>query len=129
MLAVTIMAPNSKPQAETMKQKSLMSWFAKESNSTPNAKPTKLGSSAKSAPTASKRDASSSQFSSSQEPRTPESKSMDFMALNSSAMVSSNSLRGGSTPPTSDPIDVDMVSSDEDEKQSIRKPVSTNSCS
>ena len=118
------MAPSSKPHTEPMKQKSLMSWFGKGPSATPNAKTTK--SSAKLAPTSSKRDASSSQLSSSQEPCTPESKSMNFLALNSSAMGGSASSRGRSTPPTSDPIDVDMVSSDEDAKRSIRKPVSKN---
>jgi DNA mismatch repair protein MSH6 len=115
------MAPSSKPHAEPLKQKSLMSFFSKGPNTTPNAKVQK--SFAKPAPKASKPDASSSQQSS-QDPCTPESKSMDLLALNSSAMGSSNSWRGRSTPPTSDPIDVDMVSSDEDEKQIVRKAAS-----
>jgi len=49
---------------------------------------------------------------------------MDFLALNSSAMGSSASLRGRSTPPTSDPIEAEMISSDEDERQHVQKPVS-----
>lgn len=114
------MAPSSKAHPEPMKQKSLMSWLSKGPNATPNAKTTKP--SAKSAPTTSNHDAFSSQLSSSQEPCTPESKSMDFLALNSSAIGSSISLGSRSTPPTSDPIDVDMVSSDEEAKESIRKP-------
>lgn len=103
------MAPTQKSNAEP-KQKSLMTWFGKGPAATPNSKTTKpsVKGSAKSS-------ASQSQPSSSQEPRTPESKSLDFNALNSSVMASSASSIGRSTPPTSDPIDVDMMSSDEDE--------------
>lgn len=51
---------------------------------------------------------------------------MDLLTLDSSAIGGSNSWRGRSTPPTSDPIDVDMISSDEDEKQNVRKAASVN---
>ncbi|KAG5646336.1 hypothetical protein DXG03_003659 [Asterophora parasitica] len=105
------MAPKPKSNAEN-KQKSLMSWFGKPSNAPPNAKP-KLKASAK--PVAPSDDGSTSlpSQSSSQEPRTPAGKTAKFGAAPSSAMASSSS-RGHSTPPTSDPIDVDMVSSDEE---------------
>ncbi|KAF8068932.1 muts domain V-domain-containing protein [Lyophyllum atratum] len=108
------MAPQPKANVEP-KQKSLMSFFAKGSNATPNAKPKP-----KTKPVTPSDDASTSQPSS-QEPRTPASKLANFDALNSSAMASSTSSRGHSTPPTSDPIDVDMQSSDEEDAHPVLK--------
>ncbi|RDB29773.1 DNA mismatch repair protein msh6 [Hypsizygus marmoreus] len=109
------MAPKSKSSVEPMKQKSLMSWFGKNPNATPNSKAQSTKPKPKLTP-----DASSSQPSS-QEPRTPASKSMDLAALNSSAMASSTSSRGRSTPPTSDPIDIDMLSSGEEDAHPVQK--------
>ncbi|KII87843.1 hypothetical protein PLICRDRAFT_176607 [Plicaturopsis crispa FD-325 SS-3] len=58
--------------------------------------------------------------------RTPESKGKDDRALNSSAVASPKSSDAGSstkdTPPTSDAIDVDMMSADEDEDAKKRAP-------
>ncbi|KAG5727213.1 DNA mismatch repair protein msh6 [Termitomyces sp. T112] len=109
------MAPK-KANAEH-KQKSLMSWFSKDTNAPsstmkPQAK-TKLV-------VAPSDDASMSQ-SSSQEPQTPASKSSNIRALNSSAMGRSVSSRSHSTPPTSDPIDVDMLTSDEEDPHLVQK--------
>jgi len=54
-------------------------------------------------------------------PQTPESKRPDFALLNSSAAVSTSSYGGSSskeTPPSSDAIiDVDMLSSEEEDKR------------
>lgn len=120
------MAPKSKSTAEPMKQKSLMSFFGKSTNATPNAKAKgtlkPVGTSANDA----SMSQPSSQEPSSQELRTPESKSRNIRALNSSAMASSTSSRGRSTPPTSDPVDVDMLSSDE-EDHPVQKMVSSRS--
>ncbi|KAG6917118.1 hypothetical protein DXG01_003784 [Tephrocybe rancida] len=105
-----------KANADGPRQKNLMSWFAKpkDSNTTPSAKgPAKK-------PTVTPSDASTSQ-SSSQEPRTPASKASNMRALNSSAMASSTSSRGHSTPPTSDPIDVDMLASDDEDDHPVQK--------
>ncbi|KAG6861406.1 hypothetical protein C0995_000535 [Termitomyces sp. Mi166 len=110
------MAPK-KANAEH-KQKSLMSWFSKDSNGisstmNPKAKNTK--------PAVALSDDASMSQSSSQEPRTPASKLANVHALTSSAMASSTSSRGHSTPPTSDPIDVDMLASDEDDPHPVQK--------
>ncbi|KAF5379188.1 hypothetical protein D9615_005989 [Tricholomella constricta] len=110
------MAPKPKANGET-KQKSLMSWFAKGSTATPNAKPK-----AKSTKPVAPSDDASTPQPSSQEPRTPASKASNYDALNSSAMASSSS-RGHSTPPTSDPIDIDMLSSDEQDAHPVQKPM------
>lgn len=111
------MAPKAKLAADTMKQKSLTSWFAQgpTTKDTPKAAPKPTGISTGVA-------ASTSQESRAVEPKTPESKPISRRALNSSAAVSSRSSHGGSqssikdTPPTSDVIDVDMVSSDEEDR-------------
>ncbi|KAF8155583.1 muts domain V-domain-containing protein [Crassisporium funariophilum] len=96
-----------------MKQKSLTSFFSKPppaSSSTPSGT-----SSALKTPAAKLKPKSKPALPSSSpgEPVTPDSRfHVDVRALNSSAVASSG---GGSTPPTSDPIpvDVDMLSADE----------------
>ncbi|KAG5654433.1 hypothetical protein H0H81_002622 [Sphagnurus paluster] len=98
------MAPKPKANAEG-KQKSLMTWFAKGPSATPKLKSTK--------PVAVPYDNASSSQASSQEPRTPASKEGTSSPLKASAK-SSTSSRGHSTPPTSDPIDIDMLSPDDD---------------
>ncbi|GLB42318.1 putative DNA mismatch repair [Lyophyllum shimeji] len=108
------MAPRLKANAEP-KQKSLMSWFGKGSNVTPNVKPKP-----ETKPVAQPDDASTSQPSS-QEPRTPASKSFNFDALNSSAMVSSTPSSAHSTPPTSDAIDITMLSSDDEDAHPVKR--------
>ncbi|KAF7338601.1 DNA mismatch repair protein [Mycena venus] len=96
------MPPKPKPAdaPNAPKQKSLMSFFGKAP-----AKP----SPKESASNASK------------VPQTPESKRPDLSALNSSAAVSTSSYGGSSskndTPPTSDVIDVDMLSSEEEDRR------------
>ncbi|KAF8184994.1 muts domain V-domain-containing protein [Mycena galopus ATCC 62051] len=62
-------------------------------------------------------------------PQTPQSKGPDLTALNSSAAASTSSYGGSSskqTPPTSDFIDVDMISSEEEERRVRVKPVPTS---
>ncbi|KAG6876423.1 hypothetical protein C0993_003233 [Termitomyces sp. T159_Od127] len=110
------MAPK-KMNAEP-KQKSLMSWFSNDSNGTSSTMKSKVkGAMPVLAPSD---DASISQ-SSSQEPKTPASKLSNAHALNSSAMTRSTKSRGHSTPPTSDPIDVDMLASDEEDPHPVQK--------
>ncbi|PBK99844.1 DNA mismatch repair protein msh6 [Armillaria gallica] len=99
------MPPKAKPSTENMKQKSLMGWLSKG----PDATPAKSNASkpALKAPNASKSQPKNL--------RTPESTKPDMRVLNSSASVSSfgdGSIKD--TPPTSDPIDVDMLSEEED---------------
>lgn len=110
------MAPKDKGK-DALKQKSLTSFFSK----TPDAS----GSHSKPKPTRKpglKNLTTSAQFkieddasSEPNEPCTPETKTPNRRILTSSVVASSASSRGGSTPPTSDPIDVDMISEgDED---------------
>lgn len=112
LLPTTNMAPKAKTSTENMKQKSLMGWFAKSPADKPKATPK--------APNASRSKAVAN-------PVTPESKKPDVRALSSSVAASSTSSLGrgsnaNDTPPTSDPIDVDM----EDEHITARaKSVST----
>lgn len=112
-----------------------MSFFNKGSDAKKAQQPsTKVSSTPKMAPM--KSDASkakSSASSSPMEPKTPQSKGPGLLALNSSAAASSQSSYGGSsykdTPPSSDPIDVDMASEEESESQRVRiKPVSRIQC-
>ncbi|KAG6836841.1 hypothetical protein H0H93_002521 [Arthromyces matolae] len=109
------MAPKKAANTEP-KQKSLMSWFSsKDTGGTSNSVKPKT----RTTQLARSDDASTSQ-SSSQEPQTPASKSSNLRALTSSAMASSTSSLGHSTPPTSDPIDIDMLS-DEDDPHPVQK--------
>ncbi|KAJ7208168.1 muts domain V-domain-containing protein [Mycena haematopus] len=93
------MAPKLK---DGPKQKSLMTYFEKApAKPSPKPKP--------------KESASNPSEST---PQTPESKRPDLTALNSSAAASTSSYGGSSskeTPPTSDVIDVDMLSSEEEQ--------------
>ncbi|KAG6841043.1 hypothetical protein C0991_002351 [Blastosporella zonata] len=100
------------------KQKSLMSWFAKDSNTTPS---TKKNEAKSTKPTVARSDDASTSQPSSQEPHTPASKSPTLPALKLSAMTSSTSSRSHSTPPTSDPIDVDMLASDDEDAHPVQK--------
>jgi DNA mismatch repair protein MSH6 len=109
-----------------MKQKSLTSFFSKapvagsgsKAPKTPAAKP--LQKSAASVSNASNAKYKSDIARSSSDidpPKTPESRLTDLRALNSSAADSTRSVawshsKGGSTPPTSDPIPIEQ---DEDE--------------
>ncbi|EKM76737.1 hypothetical protein AGABI1DRAFT_78171 [Agaricus bisporus var. burnettii JB137-S8] len=95
---------------DALKQRSLTSFFSKapvvssNSHSKPNAtRKDKFTVNAKSNIDG---DASSNP----NEPCTPETKALNKRILVSSVAASSASSRAGSTPPTSDPIDVDMVS-------------------
>ncbi|KAG6888726.1 hypothetical protein C0992_007635 [Termitomyces sp. T32_za158] len=105
------MAPK-KVNAEP-KQKSLMSWLSNDSIGTSSTIKRKAKSTMP--------DDASILQSSPQEPKTPESKSSNAHALNSSAMTRSNQSRGHSTPPTSDPIDVDILASDEEDHHPVQK--------
>ncbi|KAH6917837.1 DNA mismatch repair protein msh6 [Coprinopsis sp. MPI-PUGE-AT-0042] len=120
------MAPKPKASAESLKQKSLMSFFAKApAGSSQKAEPKPKApatSSSKGTQDASKRKtgARSSSFS---EPKTPEGKSAGSRMPPSSQAESAGSSPGRSTPPTSDPVDVDMISSgDEQEREEVAKP-------
>ncbi|KAG7445110.1 DNA mismatch repair protein Msh6, partial [Guyanagaster necrorhizus] len=98
------MPPKAKPSTENTKQKSLMGWLSKGSNATP-ARPTA------STPAVKTSNASTSKPAN---PRTPQSTKPDIRVLNSSASVSSfgdSAIKD--TPPTSDPIDVDMLSEED----------------
>lgn len=128
------MAPNAKDKAsaEPKKQKSLMAFFSKGPAATPGST-TKSAGKPFVAPKPVKRDASQSSVSSSRSqmsPVTPELKRPNIRALNSSAAASSTSSYGGSsvkdTPPTSDLIDVDMMSDEEDRNQRVRVKTVSN---
>ncbi|KAF8960367.1 hypothetical protein BDZ97DRAFT_1922267 [Flammula alnicola] len=137
------MPPKPKPSTDSLKQKSLTSFFGKpsttsaSSSSAPKpavpktpavkAKSQVAGETAKpegSTSSSIPKDASDSQTSSSPRyPKTPDSWHPNARTLASSAVASSAaSSRVASTPPTSDPIDVDMVPSDEemDEPASVK---------
>ena len=119
------MPPQSKPSAEPSRQKILTSFFSKTSAGAG----TGSGQVVKSAPAAKSKDNSATpklqdkyqyQVSSSPVyPKTPESRSFNIHALNSSVAHPSSvmSSRRASSPPTSDPIDVDMLGSDAGEPQ------------
>ncbi|KAF9485007.1 DNA mismatch repair protein Msh6 [Pholiota conissans] len=121
------MAPKNKPSTDSLKQKSLASFFSKPgtaSAATPASKATAsfktpaakakphaaTAENAKASGFASKSVSNSQSSSSPHEPKTPDTRFVDTRALNSSVASS----RVASTPPTSDPIDVDMVPSDEE---------------
>ncbi|KAF6764079.1 DNA mismatch repair protein msh6 [Ephemerocybe angulata] len=132
------MPPKPKASAESLKQKSLMSFFSKGPATTSKATPklktpaTKNSSTAKDTGSTSntKQDASkprkTAPESSPLQPKTPNIKSLSTKALTSSVGPSSpTSSRGVSTPPTSDPIDVDMdimASSEPEEERATSRP-------
>ncbi|KAJ7197253.1 muts domain V-domain-containing protein [Mycena pura] len=96
------MPPKSSKAGDAPKQKSLMTWFGKAPDNPPR----------KSTP---KQPASNATT----VPQTPESKRPDLRVLNSSAAASASSYGGSSskdTPPTSDVIDIDMLSDQEDQR-------------
>ena|ERR1700761_1188633 len=96
------MPPKSSKAGDAPKQKSLMTWFGKAPDNPPR----------KSTP---KQPASNATT----VPQTPESKRPDLRVLNSSAAASASSYGGSSskdTPPTSDVIDIDMLSDQEDRR-------------
>ncbi|SRR6266511_1601068 len=123
------MPPKPKESTESMKQKTLTTFFTKAPgvSQLPNTTPFKTPA-AKSAVTAIERENATfkakyaSQMSSSSpliQPKTPESRSLDEAILTSSAHPPSSvvSSRLASSPPTSDPIDVDMLDSAEKKTQ------------
>ncbi|KAJ6547168.1 DNA mismatch repair protein msh6 [Mycena capillaripes] len=94
---------SSKSNGDAPKQKSLMSWFGKAP--------------AKPAPNTQTKEPQASS-NASKVPQTPESKRPDIAALNSSAAASTSSYGSSKeTPPTSDVIDVDMLSSEEEDRR------------
>ncbi|TFK22134.1 DNA mismatch repair protein msh6 [Coprinopsis marcescibilis] len=124
------MAPKPKASAESLKQKSLMSFFGK---STPGALNTEPKPQKASISGAGSKSSTSDAFqrkerpvepSSPVVPKTPESKGVDTRGLTSSVARSTTSSRCMSTPPTSDPIDVDMLSDKDDDlpKSSVPRP-------
>ena len=121
------MAPQPKASSESLKQKSLKSFFSKgpakeAAKSTHNSTKTNAiekAAPSNSVPTASKRKNIPS---SSPEPKTPDSKYPNARYLSSPPAASPASSLGMTTPPTSDVIDVDMYSQEEEEPRSI-KPV------
>ncbi|KJA23091.1 hypothetical protein HYPSUDRAFT_40213 [Hypholoma sublateritium FD-334 SS-4] len=124
------MPPKNKPSTESLKQKSLTSFFSRPgatgAASTPASKPAAVfktpapkarthadanekSKASEAAVTPSTKNASKPGTSSSpHDPKTPDAHFSDVRALNSSVASS----RVASTPPTSDPIDVDMMPSD-----------------
>lgn len=117
------MAPSKQKSNEPMKQKSLMGWLnkpptEKKEKAQPTPKPA-------AAPTSTQTGASKPD-----NPTTPESKGSNTLEERGSSGVrseksgSSVNLREMQTPPTSDPIDVDMLS-DAEEEHVAAKPVST----
>ncbi|TFK72470.1 DNA mismatch repair protein Msh6 [Pluteus cervinus] len=114
---------NKSANADKMKQKSLMTFFQKPSatgaSKAPIQRTPAASSSAKSRPDASKNTSTSVT-----EPKTPEPKPRNTKALLASVAASSTSSYASSsfkdTPPSSDAIDVDMIS-DEDEDPVPRK--------
>jgi len=103
------MPPKDKGKDAT-KQKSLMSFFQKASAGASSSQPPKQAA-RKSSAMSITQDASSPPL----EPHTPDNKRINARAPALSLAVSSASSRGASTPPTSDPIDVDMVSDGEED--------------
>lgn len=123
------MPPNRKDSTDSLKQKSLTSFFGKgpaaatkppAAFKTPAPKAKLTGEEkSQSASSSLQKNASKVQYASSpNEPKTPDSRYLDTRALNSSAAASSvASSHRASSPPTSDPIDVDMEASDEERAQ------------
>ncbi len=119
------MPPKSKPSAEPSKQKILTSFFSKASSGEGAGN----GHVVKPVPAAKVKDNialpkfqdtyQNQAPSSPVYPKTPESRSFNVHALNSSVVHPSSviSSRRASSPPTSDPIDVDMLGSDVEEPQ------------
>jgi len=119
------MPPNRKDSTDSLKQKSLTSFFGKgpavstkppAAFKTPAPKAKLTGEEkSQSASSSLQKNASKVQYSSSpNEPKTPDSRYLDTRALNSSVASSHRA----SSPPTSDPIDVDMGASDEERAHS-----------
>lgn len=113
------MAPSKLKPVDATKQKSLLGWLSKpagDSKPSPSQKPSGQKSNAKS--NVSKAEKPSSSVS--------PSKSSDMDTSNLSTNINSKSMEGVrasnfvETPPTSDPIDVDMLSPEEDEEK--RRP-------
>lgn len=105
------MPPKDKAK-DAFKQKSLTSFFSKTPNgaSSSQAKPVPKPVIRKSSAMSASEDASGTAH----EPHTPETKAVNARAI-ASSVVASSSSRIASTPPTSDPIDVDMLSDGEAE--------------
>jgi hypothetical protein len=104
----------SKPQADNLKQKSIVSWFGQ-----PNSGNSSNAKSATSKLTTQK-VASELASNARQEPGTPHTKTQKTRPMNSPSAFSSKSSDAGisvmETPPTSDPVDVDMMSVEEEEE-------------
>ena len=112
------MPPKHKDSTDSLKQKSLTSFFGKGpavstkpppafKTPAPNSKLIAEEKKAQSASSSLQKNASKVQCSN--EPKTPDSRYLDTHTLNSSAAASSvASSHRASSPPTSDPIDVDM---------------------
>jgi len=105
-LSAAAMPPKDKGK-DTTKQKSLMSFFQKASAGASGAQPPKQ--------VARKSSAMSITQDASSPPHTPKNKRNNARAPDLSLVASSVSSGGASTPPTSDPIDVDMVSDGEED--------------
>ena len=121
-----------KQSGENLKQKSLMSFFGKptgQSTATPNSK-AKLNPVQKSESKAKNKDGSSSDVDVFQTPVSKGiSQSSSVTVASAKFSRSSDGYSVAETPPTSDPIDVDMVSAEETEgakgaekKKPVRRP-------
>ena len=116
------MSSRDTASANSLKQKSLKSFFSKapagsKTPKSPTSKPLqKSASSVSSASDATYNPSIPRSSSEIEPPKTPESRLTDLRALNSSAAGSARSVawsqKAGSTPPTSDPIPIEQ---DEDE--------------
>jgi len=119
------MPPQSKTSAEPARQKILTSFFSKASagagaGSGQVVKPAPAAKNKDNIAMPKLQDKYQNQASSSPVyPKTPESRSFNIHALNSSVAHPSSvmSSRRASSPPTSDPIDVDMLGPDPGERQ------------
>lgn len=114
------MSSSDTKDVSKLKQKSLMSFFGKQpaANTTaPAAKESTTQTKARANTDKLAKDSASSSKPATKEPRTPLSKTTSQSSAITSAMYTRSSDGGFSiheTPPTSDPIDVDMLSDDDE---------------
>ncbi|KAJ3752036.1 hypothetical protein EV360DRAFT_97567 [Lentinula raphanica] len=119
------MASKSK-SSESLKQKSMMSFFGKPQQSTPSSQ-NKKSKPAKDTQTKPKPKSKPKDASSDSPLQTPATKKTNLRVLNSSLAASSSSCGSDiqDTPPTSDAIDVDMLDMMESEESVRSKPRTT----
>ena len=122
------MAPKKKPAGDNMKQKSLMGYFSKTTPSKHQPKFKKANMEIESEDEATVEDTPEVSKEGTEKPvialsaAVPASEKVNTPSSPFPKSSSSN-FNSKSTPPTSDPVDVDMVSEDDDEKMSKAKTV------